>query len=135
MGIGTYCVVYEYVQEIMKKLRLGGKIMAGEKVTILTKDNFEQEVLNSDNVVMVDFWAPWCGPCRAVGPIIDELAEEYDGKAKVAKLNVDDEGEVTEKFRIMNIPTIMVFKNGEVVEKLIGARSKSELASAIDKHL
>jgi len=135
VGIGTYCVVYEYVQEIMKKLRLGGKIMAGEKVTILTKDNFEQEVLNSDNVVMVDFWAPWCGPCRAVGPIIDELAEEYDGKAKVAKLNVDDEGEVTEKFRIMNIPTIMVFKNGEVVEKLIGARSKSELASAIDKHL
>ncbi|GAE88324.1 thioredoxin [Acetivibrio straminisolvens] len=109
--------------------------MAGEKVTILTKENFEQEVLNSDKVVLVDFWAPWCGPCRAVAPIIDELADEYDGKAKVAKLNVDSEGEVTEKFRIMNIPTIMVFKNGELVEKLIGARSKAELASAIDKHL
>jgi len=62
--------------------------MAGEKVVILTKENFEQEVLNSDKVVMVDFWAPWCGPCRAVSPIIDELAEEYDGRAKVAKLNV-----------------------------------------------
>lgn len=109
--------------------------MAGEKITILTKENFEQEVSGSDKVVMVDFWAPWCGPCRAVGPVMDELAGEYDGKAKVAKLNVDDEGEVAEKFRIMSIPTIMVFKNGEVVEKLIGARSKTELAGVIDKYL
>lgn len=109
--------------------------MAAEKITILTKDNFEQEVVSSDKVVMVDFWAPWCGPCRAVGPIMDELSEEYDGKAKVAKLNVDDEGEIAAKFRIMSIPTIMIFKNGEVVEKLIGARPKTELAGLIDKHM
>lgn len=109
--------------------------MAAEKITIITKNNFEEEVVNSDKTVMVDFWAPWCGPCRAVGPIMDELASEYDGKAKVAKINVDEEGEIAAKFRIMSIPTIMVFKEGEVVEKLIGARSKSELSEIIDKHI
>lgn len=109
--------------------------MATEKVTVITKNNFEQEVLKSDKAVLVDFWAPWCGPCRAVGPIVDELASEYDGKAKVSKLNVDDEGEIAAKFRVMSIPTIMIFKNGDVVEKVIGARSKSELSSLIDKHI
>ncbi len=109
--------------------------MANEKVTVITKNNFEQEVLKSDQAVLVDFWAPWCGPCRAVGPIVDELAGEYEGKAKVSKLNVDDEGEIAAKFRVMSIPTIMIFKNGDVVEKVIGARSKTELASLIDKHI
>jgi thioredoxin 1 len=109
--------------------------MANENVTVITKNNFEQEVLNSDKAVLVDFWAPWCGPCRAVGPIIDELAGEYEGKMKISKLNVDDEGEIAAKFRVMSIPTIMVFKNGEVVEKVIGAKSKSELASLIDRHI
>ncbi len=109
--------------------------MATEKVTVITKNNFEEEVLKSDKTVLVDFWAPWCGPCRAVGPIVDELASEYDGRAKVSKLNVDDEGEIAAKFRVMSIPTLMIFKNGDVVEKVIGARSKSELASLIDKHI
>ena len=109
--------------------------MENGKVLTLTRENFDQEVVNSSNTVLVDFWAPWCGPCRAVGPLIDELAEEYDGKAKIAKLNVDDEGELAAKFKIMSIPTIMIFKNGEVVEKLIGARSKSELSELIDKHM
>ena len=109
--------------------------MENGKVITLTRENFDQEVVNSSNTVLVDFWAPWCGPCRAVGPLIDELAEEYDGKAKIAKLNVDDEGELAAKFKIMSIPTIMIFKNGEVVEKLIGARSKSELSELINKHM
>lgn len=109
--------------------------MENGKVITLTSANFDQEVINSSQAVLVDFWAPWCGPCRAVGPLIDELAEEYDGKAKIAKLNVDDEGELAAKYKIMSIPTIMIFKKGEVVEKLLGARSKSELSELIDKHM
>lgn len=109
--------------------------MENGKVLTLTRENFDQEVVNSSNTVLVDFWAPWCGPCRAVGPLIDELAEEYDGKAKIAKLNVDDEGELAAKYKIMSIPTIIIFKNGEAVEKLLGARSKSDLSQLIDKHM
>lgn len=109
--------------------------MAGKKVIALTKDNFEQEVLNYDGVIMVDFWAPWCGPCMAVGPIIDELANEYDGKAKVAKINIDDQGEFAAQYRVMSIPTIMLFKKGEVVERVVGARTKKEFAALIDKHI
>jgi len=109
--------------------------MKNGKVITLTRENFDEEVINSSDVVLVDFWAPWCEPCRAIGPIIDELAEEYDGKAKIAKLNVDDEGELAAKYKIMSIPTIIIFKNGEAVEKLLGARSKSDLSQLIDKHM
>lgn len=109
--------------------------MASEKIVKLTKSNFEQEVVNSDKPVFVDFWAQWCGPCRAVAPIVDELANEYDGKIKVAKVNVDEEGELAQKFRVMSIPTLMVFKSGEVADKIIGARPKDELASVIEKNL
>jgi len=109
--------------------------MANENVMVINKNNFEEEVLKSDKAVLVDFWAPWCGPCRAVGPIVDELANEYAGKVKISKLNVDDEGEIAAKFRVMSIPTIMIFKDGDVVEKVIGARSKTELSSLIEKHV
>jgi thioredoxin 1 len=109
--------------------------MASEKIIKLTKSNFEQEVVNSDKPVFVDFWAQWCGPCRAVAPIVDELANDYDGKIKVAKVNVDEEGELAQKFRVMSIPTLMVFKSGEVADKIIGARPKDELASVIEKNL
>ena len=109
--------------------------MASEKIIILTKDNFEQEVMKSDKPVMVDFWAQWCGPCRAVGPIMDEIAEEYDGRANVGKINVDEEGELAAKFRIMSIPTIMVFKGGQAAEKIIGVRTKAELSEILLKNL
>lgn len=109
--------------------------MASEKIIVLTKDNFEQEVLKSDKPILVDFWAPWCGPCRAVAPVMDELAEVFDGKAKIGKINVDDESELATRFRIMSIPTVMLYKNGEVAEKVIGARSKEEFSKLLEKNI
>lgn len=109
--------------------------MASALIVKLTKDNYEQEVIKSDIPVIVDFWAQWCGPCRTVAPIMDELAEKYNGKVKIGKVNVDEESEVAAKYRIMSIPTIMVFKGGQIAEKVIGARSKDEFEKMIDKSL
>lgn len=109
--------------------------MASEKVLILTKENFDEEVLKSDKPVLVDFWAQWCGPCRAVAPIIDELANEFEGKAKIGKVNVDDQGELAEKFRIMSIPTVMLYKDGQMIDKVIGARSKAEFTQLLNKNV
>lgn len=109
--------------------------MASKNVLTLTQDNFEKEVLNSDKPVLVDFWAAWCGPCRMVAPVIDELAEDYKGKIKVGKLNVDENGSVAAHYQIMSIPTILLFKDGEQVEKIVGARSKDEFQRVIDKYV
>jgi thioredoxin 1 len=109
--------------------------MANEKIVNLTKDNFDQEVLHSDKPVLVDFWAQWCGPCRAVAPIIEELTDEYTGKVKVGKINVDEQGELAAQYRVMSIPTIMLFKDGQMADKVIGARSKDEFSKLIDKNL
>lgn len=109
--------------------------MANDKVIIITKDNFEDEVIKSDIPVLVDFWASWCGPCRAIAPIIDELANDFYGKAKIAKVNVDEQGELAAKFRIMSIPTIMLFKDGQSVEKVVGAKTKEDFAALINKNL
>lgn len=109
--------------------------MASENIKTITKDNFEQEVLNSQVPVLVDFWAAWCGPCRAVAPIMEQLAAEYAGKASVAKVDVDQEGELAAKFRVLSIPTVMLFKGGQVVEKIIGARSREEFSGLIKKNL
>ncbi len=89
-----------------------------------TKANFEEEALNADLPVMVDFWAPWCGPCRMVSPIIDEIAEETAGIARVGKVNVDEEPELAQTFGVMGIPTVVVLKGGQVVAKAVGARPK-----------
>lgn len=97
----------------------------------LTDANFEQEVVQSQDLVMVDFWAPWCGPCRVLGPVVEEIANEYNGKVKVAKLNVDDSQTVPAKFGIMSIPTIIFFKDGEEVERVTGAVPKNVLTEKL----
>ncbi len=101
----------------------------------ITASNFESTVLKASKPVLVDFWAPWCGPCRMVGPIVEELAGESAGRAVVGKVNVDEERDLAMQFRVMSIPTIMVFKNGEAVEKVVGARGKADLAAMLDKHM
>ncbi len=98
----------------------------------LTEKIFENEVVKSALPVLVDFWAEWCGPCRMVGPIIDEIAHDLEGKLKVAKINVDNEQELAARFNIMSIPTILLFKNGEVVEQVVGAMSKDQLLKRIN---
>lgn len=98
-----------------------------------TDSNFQQDVLNSDTPVVVDFWAPWCTPCRIVTPIIEELATEYKGKVKVGKMNVDESPQVAGNFGIMSIPTVMVFKNGQPVKATVGAQSKDSYKRMIDE--
>ena len=97
--------------------------------------NWENEVLQSPQLVMVDFWAVWCGPCQMVAPVVEELAKEYEGKLKVMKLNTDEVPEVAGKFQIMSIPTILFFKDGQPVEKIVGARSKQQFKQVIDSLL
>ena len=99
----------------------------------VTDASFEQDVLKSEVPVLVDFWAPWCGPCRALAPVIDQLAEEYSGKAKIVKLNTDDNPNIAVQFRINSIPTMILFKDKKPVDMLVGALSKEKIQEAIDK--
>lgn len=98
----------------------------------LTDSNFSDEVENSDKPVLVDFWAEWCGPCRMVGPVVEELAGEYEGKAKIGKVNVDNNPEVSVKYGIRSIPALLIFKNGEVVDQIIGAVPKNQIKKQLD---
>lgn len=97
-----------------------------------TDDNFQNEVLDADKPVLVDFWAEWCGPCKMLGPVIDELATEYDGKAKIGKVDIDTNRDAAVKFNIQSIPSIIIFKDGEIKEQFVGIKSKDELAEAIN---
>ena len=97
----------------------------------ITRENFENEVMKSNIPVLIDFWAPWCGPCRMMGPIIEQLAEEYEGKAKVGKVNVDEEGELSQAFGVMSIPSIVLVKDGKVVKQAVGARPKAEVEAML----
>lgn len=103
------------------------------KVSEISDAQFEQEVLKSDTPVLVDFWAPWCGPCKNIAPLIEELAGEYSGKLKVVKVNVDDHKDAARKYNVRGIPNLVLFKNGELADQIVGAVAKSELITAISK--
>ena len=107
--------------------------MAEKNIIQVTDDTFEEQILNSDLPSLVDFWAAWCGPCRAIAPVIDELADQYDGQIKVAKMNVDENPKTPGKFGIRAIPTLILFKGGDVANQITGAVSKSHIEEAIKK--
>jgi thioredoxin 1 len=109
--------------------------MANDKVQTLTDTNFDDSVIKAARPVVVDFWADWCGPCRRLAPTIDELATEYDGRVVVGKLNVDENPAIQSRFSIMGIPTVLIFKGGEVVEQVVGLADKSAFKKLIDKHV
>ncbi|MFZ4525607.1 MAG: thioredoxin [Chlorobium sp.] len=105
------------------------------KYLVATDLNFQAEILDSDKVALVDFWAAWCGPCKALAPTIEQLASDYDGKAVIAKVDVDDNPATAAKYGIRSIPSLLIFKNGQVVDQMMGALPKSAIAKQLDKHL
>ncbi len=105
--------------------------MGSDKIKTLTDQNFQDEVKNSQTPVLVDFWAEWCAPCRMIAPVLDEIAEEYDGKVTIGKINVDQNRSVAAQYGVMSIPTLILFKNGEMVEQLVGAQPKENLVKVI----
>ena len=105
------------------------------KALTFTDDSFEEDVLNSDKPVLVDFWAEWCGPCRMVGPVVDELADEFEGKARIGKVDVDSNPEISTKYGIRSIPSLLIFKNGEVVDQIVGAVPKAQLKKQLEAQM
>lgn len=97
--------------------------------------NFEQEVVNSSELTIVDFWAPWCGPCRKLGPVLDEVAQEFDGKVKIVKLNTDENLKTAKEYSVSGLPTLLLFKDGQALERLVGLMPKTTIVSNIEKHL
>jgi len=102
---------------------------------LLTGENFQKQVLDDNGVVLVDFWAPWCGPCKMISPILDEIGKKYKGKIKIGKLNVDEAGEVATKYNVMSIPSILFFKKGKVFDQIIGMQDKKNIIDKIDELL
>ena len=109
--------------------------MASADLVTITDQNFQSEVLASDLPVLIDFWAPWCGPCRAIAPVVEELAKEYKGKVKIGKMDVDDNQDTAAKYGVMSIPMLLLFKNGQVAEKIVGAVPKMKLDQMIKRSL
>jgi len=106
--------------------------MASPAIVTITKENFEAEVQNSSQPILVDFWAEWCGPCKMIAPVLDELADEYVGKAKIGKVNIEEQQDLAIQFGVQSIPTLLIVKNGQIVNQIVGLRPKPELAGALD---
>ncbi|HTO75995.1 MAG TPA: thioredoxin [Thermoanaerobaculia bacterium] len=109
--------------------------MSNPKIQEVSDASFEGDILKSNTPVLVDFWAPWCGPCRTVAPLMDEFANQYDGKLKIAKLNVDESSQVAMKYQVTSIPTFILFKSGQVADRMLGAVPRSEFVKFIDRNL
>ncbi|MBS0286408.1 MAG: thioredoxin TrxA [Proteobacteria bacterium] len=109
--------------------------MANKNIVAVTDDNFEKEVMNAELPVLLDFWAEWCGPCKMIAPVLDDIASSYEGKLIVAKINIDENSATPQKFGVRGIPTLMLFKNGELESTKVGAMSKSQLTAFLDSHL
>ena len=107
--------------------------MASPLIVALTRENFSQQVLQSPTPVLVDFWAEWCGPCKMIAPLLDELADEYDGKVKIGKVNIDEQQALAAKYGIRAIPTLLLINKGEVTEQMVGAKSKRDLKASFDR--
>jgi thioredoxin len=107
--------------------------MAAPNIINLTQDNFSKEVLESSTPILVDFWAEWCGPCKMIAPVLDELAEEYDGKVRIGKVNIDNEQGLAAEYGVRAIPTLLLFQKGEVAEQIVGLKSKRDLKNSFDK--
>ena len=109
--------------------------MSNPKIQEVSDASFEGDILKSSTPVLVDFWAPWCGPCRTVAPLMDEFANQYDGKLKIAKVNVDESSQVAMKYQVTSIPTFILFKSGQVADRMLGAVPRSEFVKFIDRNL
>jgi thioredoxin 1 len=107
--------------------------MAAPNIVVLTQDNFSKEVLQSPQPVLVDFWAEWCGPCKMLSPILDELAQEYDGRVRIGKVNIDEHQDLAAQFGIRSIPTLLLFQQGQVADQIVGLRSKRDLKASFDR--
>jgi thioredoxin 1 len=107
--------------------------MAASNIVVLTQENFAKEVLETPKPILVDFWAEWCNPCRALTPILDELAGEYDGRVRIGKVNIDDQQELAAQYSIQSIPTLLLFNQGQVTEQIVGLRSKRDLKARFDR--
>jgi thioredoxin 1 len=107
--------------------------MASSLIVTLTQDNFSQNVLESQSPVLVDFWAEWCGPCKMIAPLLDELADEYNGKVKIGKVNVDEQQSLAAQFGVRAIPTLLLFNKGQIAEQMVGAKGKRDLKASLDR--